>query len=189
MDQGPPSFQRVLRDSERVAAAEAFSLPASALAGDLPAEVVSTGLRYLIVPLRREIESAAIAHPALQELLAEVGADFAYLLEVESREGRTWENDGSLSNLEETYVLLERRNCSPGVGSVITTLTTHRLQQHFSKTREFHSVVRAADSAKGQLGQAAAESRQSSPGRRESEPWSSSTDPPATPCAFHRRHM
>ncbi len=85
--------------------------------------------------------------------------------------------------------LFERRNCSPGVGSVITTLTTHRLQQHFSKTREFHSVVRAADSAKGQLGQAAAESRQSSPGRRESEPWSSSTDPPATPCAFHRRHM
>lgn len=99
MDQGPPSFQRVLRDSERVAAAEAFSLPASALAGDLPAEVVSTGLRYLIVPLRGEIESAAIAHPALQELLAEVGADFAYLLDVESREGRTWENDGSLEDI------------------------------------------------------------------------------------------
>ena len=100
MDQGPPSFLATLSDADRSAAAEAFGLPHSALASDLPAEVVSTGLRYLIVPLvGGAIESAVVAHPLIQELVERIGASFAYLLDVDNREGRTWENDGSLEDI------------------------------------------------------------------------------------------
>ncbi len=100
MDQGPPSFLTTLSDPDRSAAAEAFGLPRSALASDLPAEVVSTGLSYLIVPLvEGAIDSARVAHPLLQELVERIGASFAYLLDVDNWEGRTWENDGSLEDI------------------------------------------------------------------------------------------
>lgn len=38
-------------------------------------------------------------HPHLELLVAEVDAEFAYLLDVPTREGRHWENDGSLEGI------------------------------------------------------------------------------------------
>ena len=83
--------------SERAAAA--FSLERAHLHPELPCTVASTGLRYLLVPLIAGLEGAAVAHPALSELLDDVGAEFAYLLDVQAREGRHWENDGSLEDI------------------------------------------------------------------------------------------
>lgn len=72
-----------------------FALKAEHLDAALPLEVVTTGLRYLIVPVRpRVLARARIVHPDLGVALAELGADYAYLLDAESREGRHWNNDG-----------------------------------------------------------------------------------------------
>jgi PhzF family phenazine biosynthesis protein len=61
----------------------------------LPLEVVSTGLRYLIVPVQKgALARAHIAHRELDVALGEVGADYAYLLDTDAREGRHWNNDG-----------------------------------------------------------------------------------------------
>ena len=57
--------------------------------------MVSTGLRYLIVPVREgALARARIAHRELNSALAELGADYAYLLDAEASEGRHWNNDG-----------------------------------------------------------------------------------------------
>lgn len=72
-----------------------FSLPIGDLDPALPLEVVSTGLRYLIVPVKNgALAAARISHRELDAALAEVGAEYAYLLDAEACEGRHWNNDG-----------------------------------------------------------------------------------------------
>ncbi len=72
-----------------------FTLLSGDLDPRLPLEVVSTGLRYLIVPVRTGVLGRArISHHELDVALAEIGADYAYLLDAEAREGRHWNNDG-----------------------------------------------------------------------------------------------
>jgi PhzF family phenazine biosynthesis protein len=103
---GPNAFHAVLPDMQahllgepsdvsRAQAASWFSLLAGDLDTRLPLEVVSTGLRYLIVPLRNgALARAGITHRELDTALAEIGADYAYLLDVDAKEGRHWNNDG-----------------------------------------------------------------------------------------------
>jgi PhzF family phenazine biosynthesis protein len=79
----------------RAQVASWFSLPIEDLDTRLPLEVVSTGLRYLIVPVRRgALARARISHRELDVALAEVGAEYAYLLDADAVEGRHWNNDG-----------------------------------------------------------------------------------------------
>jgi predicted PhzF superfamily epimerase YddE/YHI9 len=80
-------------------ALEAFSLEPTRLHDTIGCVVGSTGLRYLIVPIESGIESAQIVHPDLSELLSELDAEFAYVLDVAAREGRHWENDGSVEDI------------------------------------------------------------------------------------------
>ena len=103
---GAAAFHAVLPDVQahflgepggisRTQVASWFSLLGGDLDTRLPLEVVSTGLRYLIVPLRKgALARARISHRELDVALAEVGADYAYLLDTEAREGRHWNNDG-----------------------------------------------------------------------------------------------
>ena len=103
---GPATFHAVLPDMQahflgepvgvsRTQVASWFSLLIGDLDTRLPLEVVSTGLRYLIVPLRKgALARARISHRELDVALAEVGADYAYLLDTEAGEGRHWNNDG-----------------------------------------------------------------------------------------------
>jgi trans-2,3-dihydro-3-hydroxyanthranilate isomerase len=51
------------------------------------------------VPIASGLAEARIVHPQLEHLLAELNAEFAYLLDVSTREGRHWENDGSLEDI------------------------------------------------------------------------------------------
>jgi PhzF family phenazine biosynthesis protein len=72
-----------------------FSLPIGDLDPRLPLDVVSTGLRYLVVPVRNgALGRARISHRELDVALAEIGAQYAYLLDAEAGEGRHWNNDG-----------------------------------------------------------------------------------------------
>jgi PhzF family phenazine biosynthesis protein len=103
---GPGAFHATLPDMHahflgepsgisRAQVASWFTLLIDDLDTRLPLEVVSTGLRYLIVPVRKgALARAHIAHRELDVALGEVGADYAYLLDAEAREGRHWNNDG-----------------------------------------------------------------------------------------------
>lgn len=103
---GPGAFHAVLPDMraqllgeptgvQRAQVASWFSLRIEDLDTRLPLEVVSTGLRYLIVPVRHgALAGARISHRELDVALGEVGAEYAYLLDAEAAEGRHWNNDG-----------------------------------------------------------------------------------------------
>lgn len=82
-------------DVPRAQVASWFSLITGDLDARLPLEVVSTGLRYLIVPVRNgALARAGITHRELGAALADIGAEYAYLLDVDAKEGRHWNNDG-----------------------------------------------------------------------------------------------
>lgn len=100
MDQGVPVFGRTLGAGELAPILARLGLQASDLAEGPAAQVVSTGLPYLIVPLRAEaLARAAISGDDLETLLAAVGAKFVLVLDVEGRELRTWDNLGRVEDV------------------------------------------------------------------------------------------
>jgi len=96
-DQGRPLFLATLPNAERETFADAFGLQPIDLA-PLPLEIISTGLRYLLLPIRTGLEDARVVRHDLTDLLSSVGAEFAYLLDVNRFEGRHWTNDGAVED-------------------------------------------------------------------------------------------
>jgi trans-2,3-dihydro-3-hydroxyanthranilate isomerase len=95
LDQGAAEFYGGAALVPRAELAGWFSLAEDDLDAGLPPGVVSTGLRYLIVPVRSGV--LARARTATSELAARLsglGAQFAYLLDAAGMEGRHWNNDG-----------------------------------------------------------------------------------------------
>ena len=78
--------------------ATAFGLSVGDLCPDLPVEVGSTGLRYLVVPVVSGLDRASVVAD-LTPLVASFGADFAYLVDVDAFEGRHWNNDGVMEDV------------------------------------------------------------------------------------------
>jgi PhzF family phenazine biosynthesis protein len=77
-----------------------FALAERDLDPALPPEVVSTGLRYLLLPVRPGVlERARIVPADLGTQLAALGAQFAYLLDADTLEGRHWNNDGLVEDV------------------------------------------------------------------------------------------
>ena len=101
LNQGRPEFLDIVRHSSTLSQiVAALSLLPSDLHPDLPAQVVSTGLRYLILPIRQNLKSAQIAVSNFEDLLRRVGAEFVYVLQTgESLEGRHWNNDGVVEDV------------------------------------------------------------------------------------------
>jgi len=99
MDQGTATFGAIANDEQADRAARAFALAPDCLAAGFRPQVVSTGLRYLIVPIERGLGDAHVVPSTLIPLLNELNAEFAYLLDVDNCEGRHWENDGSLEDI------------------------------------------------------------------------------------------
>ncbi len=98
LDQGRPEMIRQLEEHHKSAIAEAFSLDIADIA-DLPLEVISTGLKYLVVPVKSGLKTARITIPDLEQKLETLGAEFAYLFDVNSFEGRHWNNDGVMEDV------------------------------------------------------------------------------------------
>lgn len=72
----------------------------SAVRPDLPMQVVSTGLPYLIVPVVPDgLEKARISAGDFESHLLSVGAKFVYVLDPDAREGRTWDNSGEVEDV------------------------------------------------------------------------------------------
>ena len=100
MDQGAAQLGQVVTGvlAERYRAA--LGLPSTAPHPDLPMQVVSTGLPYLIVPVLAEhLATANITSQGFEALLAESGAKFVYVLDPTAPEGRTWDNAGRVEDV------------------------------------------------------------------------------------------
>ena len=120
LDQGAPQFLGSTDD--RRAIAPAFNLTPHDLASDLPMEVVSTGLRYLIVPVRPGALVRARISRDITDLLRGANAQFAVLLDESAVEVRHWNNDGIIEDV--------------ATGSAAGTIGAYRLR---------HGLVRGGD--------------------------------------------
>ncbi len=116
LDQGRAEFLGVPDEARREEIATWFSLAKGDLDPDLVPEVVTTGLRYLVVPVGPgRLEAARIALADLTPGLERVGAQYAYLLDTTAMEGRHWNNDG----------LVEDVATGSGAGCVAAYLRRH----------------------------------------------------------------
>lgn len=120
LDQGAPEFLGSLDDCAQVAAA--LNLTEDDLDPTLPIEVVSTGLRYLIVPVRPGALARARISRDITGLLHGAGAQFAVLLDESAVEVRHWNNDGIIEDV--------------ATGSAAGTIGAYRLR---------HGLVRGGD--------------------------------------------
>ena len=99
MNQGHATSNDPLDDSSAADFLSALGLSSSERR-DLPVQVVSTGLPYLIVPVTPAgLEKAQIGVGDFEASLLEVGAKFVYVLDPERREGRTWDNAGAVEDV------------------------------------------------------------------------------------------
>ena len=92
------------------------------LHAELPLEVVSTGLRYLIVPVASGVLSRARIARDITDRLLSVGAQFAVLLDESTREVRHWNNDGILEDI--------------ATGSAAGTIGAYRLRHGLARGGE-----------------------------------------------------
>jgi trans-2,3-dihydro-3-hydroxyanthranilate isomerase len=101
LDQGRPEVLPAPARAQRPAIAAAIGLTAADLDEELPPEVLSTGLRYLIIAVRSAdaLARARIQGDAFAGFLAGLGAEFAYLLHAGGIEGRHWNNDGIVEDV------------------------------------------------------------------------------------------
>lgn len=96
MDQGPAAFGQVLDDARADAFAAAFGSTRDAR---YPAQVVSTGLPYLLLPVTAAGLASAKQREVLDDALADIGAAFVFLMDVDAREGRTWDPLGVVEDI------------------------------------------------------------------------------------------
>ncbi|MFD9259306.1 PhzF family phenazine biosynthesis protein, partial [Streptomyces sp. NPDC059538] len=96
LDQGSAAF---LGRPDPHGTAALFALEPGDLDPGLPPEVVSTGLHYLVLPVRGDALARARVTAPLDEPLARLGAEYAYLLDAAAMEGRHWNNDGILEDV------------------------------------------------------------------------------------------
>lgn len=99
MNQGKPEFIGEISNKEYIEALEALNLTEENLYKDLPLEIISTGLAYLLVPLASGIEKAKIIRKDFQDILEKMGAKFVYLFDIVNMEGRTWDNQGLVEDV------------------------------------------------------------------------------------------
>ncbi|WP_044872239.1 PhzF family phenazine biosynthesis protein [Pseudomonas sp. LFM046] len=96
MDQGPAEFGQVLDDASADAFAAAFG---SERDRRYPAQVVSTGLPYVLLPVTAAGLATAKQRELLDDALAKLGAAFVFLMDVDAREGRTWDPLGVVEDI------------------------------------------------------------------------------------------
>jgi trans-2,3-dihydro-3-hydroxyanthranilate isomerase len=100
MDQGAALSGDAIPSPALLPILQRLGLQANDVVAGLAAQVMSTGLPYLIIPVRAEaLARAAIRGADLEVLLAAVGAKFVLLLDVAAREIRTWDNLGKVEDV------------------------------------------------------------------------------------------
>ncbi len=99
MNQGAPTFAGSVCKSHYGEIAQALGLQASDIHDALPIEVVSTGLDYLLVPLKHGLDHAKISISDFEAFLYRFGAKFVYVFDANTLECRTWDNNGTTEDV------------------------------------------------------------------------------------------
>jgi len=100
MNQGKPEFIKSLSNAEEQTFLSYFNLTAEDKIEDLPIQIVTTGLPYLIIPVKQKsLKKIKVTIQDLKQKLEEVNAKFFYILDVENIEGRTWDNLGLVEDI------------------------------------------------------------------------------------------
>jgi trans-2,3-dihydro-3-hydroxyanthranilate isomerase len=100
LDQGRPEFGQSVTGVAVAPILDGVGLSGADLARGLEPAVVSTGLRYLVIPVSAQaLARAAITVADFARRLSAVGAQFAYLLDPAGLEGRHWNNDGQTEDV------------------------------------------------------------------------------------------
>jgi trans-2,3-dihydro-3-hydroxyanthranilate isomerase len=120
LDQGAPEFLGVVDDPARFA--RAVGLEPDQLHPELPLEVVSTGLRYLIMPVVPGALERARILSDITELLRPIDAQFAVVFDEAALEIRHWNNDGLLEDI--------------ATGSAAGTIGAYRLRHGLGRSGE-----------------------------------------------------
>jgi len=100
MNQGAAIFGQAAAAVELQPILARLGLSSRDIPDGLPAQMVSTGLPYLLLPVHPEgLARAAVTGTDLEALLAPLGAKFIFLLDVAGREIRTWDNLGKVEDV------------------------------------------------------------------------------------------
>lgn len=100
MNQGRPLLAGSIPSSQLEVILDRLGLSATDLVNGIQAQVISTGLPYLIVPVTgHALSRARIRGNDFEALLAVVGAKFVLVLDTLAREARTWDNLGEVEDV------------------------------------------------------------------------------------------
>ena len=100
MNQGKAEFGMVLTKAQELNFLNYFSLSAEDAFENLPFQVVSTGLPYLILPVKsKSLEKVKVKIGNLEDKLQDIGAKFFFILDPEKMQGRTWDNFGLVEDI------------------------------------------------------------------------------------------
>ncbi|MBF2709864.1 PhzF family phenazine biosynthesis protein [Flavobacterium soyangense] len=95
MNQGKAEFGTILSTQQEIEFLSYFNLTKEDKVDGMPFQVITTGLPYLIMPIKSaSLAKAKITIPDLEEKLKAINAKFLYVLDIENLEGRTWDNLG-----------------------------------------------------------------------------------------------
>lgn len=100
MNQGVPLFVNTPAQAELLPILKCLGLQEGDMSEGLAAQVISTGLPYLILPVQAEaLARTAINGTDLETMLAALGAKFVLVVDVAARELRTWDNLGRVEDV------------------------------------------------------------------------------------------
>lgn len=100
MNQGEAIFGGPIAFAQLQPILERLGLQSQDLVAGISAQVISTGLPYLILPVHpKALARAEIRGSDLEVLLAALGAKFVLVLDVRGREMRTWDNLGRVEDV------------------------------------------------------------------------------------------
>lgn len=99
MNQGKAEFGQTLSPEAAAWFWQALNLSPDDAHQQLPVQVVSTGLPYLILPVRQHLDRAQIVVKDLENKLSQYGAKFILVFDPALSEGRTWDNLGLVEDI------------------------------------------------------------------------------------------
>src|SRR5450432_85958 len=100
MNQGKAEIRTVLSKDQERDFLGFFNLKEEDRADNLPLQVITTGLAYLILPVKSaSLSKVRVTIPDLEEKMEKINAKFFYILDVEHLRGRTWDNFGLVEDI------------------------------------------------------------------------------------------
>lgn len=99
MSQGEPLFGKKLNKDESITFLKHLNLTEEDWDTNYPLQVVSTGLPYLLIPVKQNVLKSKIVITDLEEKLKPLGAKFVGVVETSTLKIRTWNNLGTSEDI------------------------------------------------------------------------------------------